>query len=167
MWNATILTKFVKKRGLRVYWETAFKNKDYILRYEFMISFLVITLGYVLVMMFIRGLGTFYTRKVNVYLLKDGMILAEAINKKGFKIKKLDFWQSRFGSEAGLFLDTGNKALTKQDIIRIQAAHRKGKLHFNNLLIQQTLPLSPLMFLGVLMMIICQGNVFIFLRAIF
>ena len=53
----------------------------------FLIAFIIITLGYAVIRLFIIDLGEIYTKKVNIYKLKEGMITIEAIDREGLKVK--------------------------------------------------------------------------------
>ena len=56
------------------------------------------------------------------------------------------------------------EGLTKNDIKNIQKWHMSGKLHFNRLKIQQTIPFAPFMFLGVLLTILLKMNIVLWLK---
>lgn len=129
---------------------------------DFLAHFLIITLSYSLVRLFLTGLSEAYTEEVSIYRLKEGMTLAEAITKQGTKTgmpKRI--WQMDF-DDAGFFLKTRD-GLSRKDIERIKRAHREGRLHFNSIRIQQTLSFAPFLFAGTMITILLGENLLSFL----
>lgn len=137
-----------------------FLNKDYIISIPFIKSFLLITAGFIIVMVFISGMGKLYYDSVNIYRLRPGMQLLQAVLKNGISLD-IDEAEPR-----RMLFKQGLRGLTEYDVNMIKNAHRKGKLHFNELKVQQTIPFAPFMFLGTMMTIICQGNVILFVKAL-
>jgi hypothetical protein len=135
-----------------------FMNKDYILTYSFIKEFLVITAGYVVLMSSIGGLGKYMTEEVNVHRLKRGMVLAESVTKSGL----LDTQNSVRKDQ--LLIKPENMVLSEQDITLLRTMHIRGKLHFNNIRIKQTINFAPFIFTGIILTIMCKGNIIIFIR---
>jgi len=92
------------------------------------------------------------------------MIPAEIVYKKGKKYltteAKLFSLLSFKPQEGKIILD--RKPLTKDDIKKIQKLHSEGSFKPHTIRINQTVPFAPLLFLGVLLTIIFQGNMIIF-----
>jgi len=137
-----------------------FLNKDYIISIPFVKSFLLITAGFIIVVVFINGMGKLYYDRVSIYRLRPGMQLLQAVLKNGMSLD-IDEAEPR-----RMLFRQGLQGLTEDNVNMIKKAHRKGKLHFNELKVQQTIPFAPFMFLGAMMTVICQGNVILFVKAL-
>jgi hypothetical protein len=134
-----------------------FVDQHQVLSYSFITFFLITTLCYAITRMTIDRLSDIYTEKVRISDLKAGMLPAEIITKQGFKIDIRSARKSFFNK---------TEALTPGRISAIQNARREGRLHFNNLRIQQTIPLAPFLFLGTAITIICQGDAVLAIRSL-
>jgi Flp pilus assembly protein protease CpaA len=144
-----------------------FLNTEEIFTPEFLIGFTFMVLLFAFVRLLIWELGEVYLNKVNIYKLQEGMILAEGIDKKGFKTKRSQYGYSVIDDADKFIYKPSVEGLTKKDIRKIQKAHNRGLLHFNNIKVQQTTPFAPFMFLGVIITIILEGNLLVFFRLIF
>ncbi len=120
-----------------------------ILTFDFLIFFVSLVFVFVIVMSVI-GLGSFIatTSTVNIKNLKPGMILAE-----------------RVGSDNAI--GHLNRGLTGDEIVMIDKLYRENKLKSDLVNIQQTLPFAPLLFSGVLLTYLCEGDVMVFLENLF
>lgn len=131
--------------------------------YSFVKEFLLVLMVFILLRFFIIRMGFhFLTKEIDIGLLKEGMIPAEAIYIKNSKYKKqslilfsiFDYFQE-VASEKNYLFDP-SQPLTEQDINKILGLRKK--LGFEHLKIQQTLPFAPFLFLGVLLTLLAQGN---------
>jgi prepilin signal peptidase PulO-like enzyme (type II secretory pathway) len=59
-----------------------------------------------------------------------------------------------------------SKGLNRKDLKIIKKLYREKKIDFDNLLIQQTLPFAPFIFIGLLLTILFQGNCLIFIKTL-
>jgi hypothetical protein len=141
-----------------------FLNTGHVLTVSFLTSFVVITLGYMIILLFINNLSDYYTKKVHVYQLNPGMLLAEDITKKGFKQSSIKKGLGGVFGERSIFLRS-SRGLSEEDVLNIRRKYRSGKLHFNTIKIHQATPFAQFMFLGVLITIVCNGNALLFLKA--
>jgi Flp pilus assembly protein protease CpaA len=137
-----------------------FLNTPYLTSINFWTEFLTITLSYTSFSIFLTGLSEIYTRGINIYKLKPGMTTAEAISKNGLLLKTENSTKENS-------LIPGGKRLKEEEIATIKKMHKEGKLHFNNLRIEQTQPMAPFMFFGTLTTIVAEGNVILFIKSIF
>lgn len=120
-----------------------------ILTINFLASFLSMTVVYGLVILALFSLGGLFTTPIKLEDLKAGMLPAEKIIGENGKYRKI-----------GIESTSRAESLTKEDIKRILALHKQGKLPFDDFLIQQTLPFAPFMFLGAILTLIF-GETFI------
>lgn len=131
--------------------------------YSFVKEFLLALIVFILLRFFIIRLGFhFLTKKIDMGLLREGMIPAEAVYIKNGKYKKqnliffslFDHFQEKVSEKNYLF--DPSRPLIEQDINKILRLRKK--LGFEHLKIQQTLPFAPFLFLGVLLTLLAQGN---------
>lgn len=141
-----------------------FVGKEYILSKSFLISFLLMTTGYAMARMVIWDLGELLTTKVRIQDLKQGMIPAEHITKKGYNVRLQKQWNFRKTGKKDFFYIPTPDGLKQKEIWEIQRVHHNGRLHFDHLSIQQKIPFAPFMFMGVLMTIIMQTNFIAFVK---
>jgi len=126
------------------------------LTFNFWISFLIFTVGFMILRGLIFDMSFFlFSKEIMVKDLKLGMILAENIvrNKRKNKIAYQKVLSSGLFSTSQLnnphFLLTHSiEGLTQQDINLL------NKLHIKNIKIQQTIPFAPFMFFGALIILI-------------
>jgi hypothetical protein len=109
------------------------------------------TLFYGIVRLVIYELGEVFVTEVLINDLKPGMMPAELIiEKDGFKrikIPKYGDSQRRIKMK-NLVYDPSTTGITSKDIRKINRMHHHGKLHFNKIRMQQTLPFAPFLFIG-------------------
>jgi len=136
----------------------------------FLKGFLFILLLFIILRFFVISMGFyFFTREVDIKLLKKGMIPAEILYEEKDKYKKqdiifysfLNYLTEKTKKRKYLFEPT-SEGLTEKEVKKLKKLEKK--LGFEHLKIQQTIPFAPYMFFGVLLTIISQGNAFIFLR---
>ncbi len=118
----------------------------------------------------------FFTKRVDIRLLKPGMIPAESVYLEKGEYKKdrtLNFSLLSYliGSgkkngpeEKKYILKSKGAGLEQNDVIKLKRL--EPSLGFEHLRVYQTVPLAPYFFAGVLLTIICKGNMFIFLSLI-
>ena len=137
-----------------------FLNTDYFTTKTFIFSFVILICIYLVILGFLKRLAEDFSKRVNINKLKKGMVLAEGILKGGIKapIKKIKNAQ---------YIVTKDTPLSQQDINKIKTWHGNGRLHFNTIKINKTIPLAPSLFAGVLMTIISSGNFLMFLAKLF
>jgi len=135
------------------------------------LKFLFITwILFILLRFFILYLGyNLLTKKVDIKLLKKGMVPSEKIYLEGGKYKKHDMLY--FSLFSYLYEKTQKRdyvfeplaeGLSESDVKKLKKL--EDKFDFEHLRVHQTLSFSPFMFGGVLLTIIFQGNMFIALH---
>ena len=105
-----------------------------------------------------------YINKINE--LKKGMVLAEMITKKGGKKKISGFDYSKLG-QYNYLIGYSLNGLTKKEINKLKILHKKGKLNFDRMLVQETVPFSVFIFLGVLLTVFLKESFLSFLLSLF
>ncbi|MBT7903472.1 hypothetical protein HN587_06435 [Candidatus Woesearchaeota archaeon] len=143
-----------------------FISPEHFTRFEFWFNFLSFLTGFLLIKVLIINSTDFYSYKIKISNLKEGMIPLELITKKGFAIfeKNQKFLELNKDTIA---IERRTTGLTKKDIKFIQTAHNSRKLHFSHLNIQETIPFAPFIFAGCLLTIIFKGNIITALIQIF
>lgn len=134
-----------------------FLRYDQLITETFLINFFVLTAGYLLASTFLQHLGDFYKDPVKIDNLKEGFILAETIAEDGSRssgriMKKVAF----------LVADSGG--LCKEEVFELKKRYKQGRLKFETVMIRQKIRLAPFMFLGVLVTVLCQGNLLVFIK---
>lgn len=140
--------------------------------FEFVKRFVLIIALFILLRFFVIRMS-FYslTKEVDIKLLKKGMIPAEAVYVEGGKYKKQE---SMF---FGLFTYLGERTRQRNYLFHpteplneknINNLKRLGKeLGFEHLRIQQIVPFAPFLFIGVLLTLLVQGNIFVAVARLF
>ncbi|MFC1728437.1 A24 family peptidase C-terminal domain-containing protein [Nanoarchaeota archaeon] len=142
-------------------------NFDSIMQILFWKEFLFLTLAYVLLWIVFNNLGfIFFSKNVNIYHLKEGMIPAELIIKikEDYEKKNVsDYGLAQFKTKIkDSVYEPTITGLTKKDIERVRALFQKKRFHFDNLRIQQTMPFAPFMFLGAIITVLMSLFNFVF-----
>ncbi len=137
-----------------------------ILTWVFWKSFLLLTMGYALIRMFISDLEGIFSKKIDVRNLKEGDVLAEMITKNGEKKTISDFGYSQMGQKDSLF-ELDYSGLKENEIKMIKKLYKRKKLMFKNILMQETMPFAPFIFLGALLTLMLKGNVVVVLMLFF
>ena len=104
----------------------------------FWINTLVITMVYAIMRMFLFGLGGLFVKKIDLNELKPGMLLS---NTKY------------------------NEKLTSKEVKNIKKIMKLKKQ--KTVLIEETIPFAPFIFLGILITILINGDIILVLRLIF
>jgi Flp pilus assembly protein protease CpaA len=136
-----------------------FLNTEYFITRQFLISFIFMIAIYLLLIGFIRNLAENYTKKINIYGLEPGMVLAEGVLRTGVTAPFREYKQDRY-------IINKTTPLAEKEIIKIRKMHQKGLFHFNKIQVNQTIPFAPHIFLGTIITIICQGNAVLFLSSL-
>lgn len=130
----------------------------YILSLNFLYYMLFLIGFYVIIRYFIFELSQeFFSTGVEIDSLKPGHMPAEVIFRDRGKYRKAGM--SEFSSMKGVKTVFGTKKLTSEDVETLRKLRRQGKIG-GLLKVHQTIPFAPFMFLGVLLTIALQGNIF-------
>lgn len=142
-----------------------------ILTLQFLKQFMTTLFIFIFVIFFVVNLGFhFFSKSVLINDLRLGMVLAEEIyeEKGGYKKRKIvpiSFVDALFGKvQYRYVIKHTPEGLTKKDIQKIKELHKEGKLKEDKLQIAQTISFAPFMFLGVLLTIVCKGNLIMALK---
>jgi Flp pilus assembly protein protease CpaA len=102
-----------------------------------------------------------YTEKKRFSELKEGMVPAEGIKKRGKKYEKVAFFEP---SLIGFFSHARHKfihnidELTKKDIEKLKRMHAEGKLEFDILTVSKTQPFAIFLLIGYILTLICPNS---------
>jgi len=128
---------------------------------SFITNFLVLFALLVLVVGFITSLGSFrFNDRIRIMNLKPGLCCAERIVRKG------KFYTTSASHEKADLLNLNYENLTSDDIRKLELLYREGKLKSDELVIKQTIPFAPFLFMGVLLTILVRGDVITYSRII-
>lgn len=136
---------------------------------QFWIGFIILTMGYAIIRMFILDLGGVFSKNVMINELKEGMILSGISAKKRKKTgiggsgSFLNYY-CNYKEGRGEFADG---ILTNKDIKKIKFALKKHKPKFKSVKVHETIPFAPFIFLGVLLTFFLQGGIISFLIHLF
>ncbi len=136
---------------------------------EFVLNFLLILLIMLFLRFFVLHLGffSFGTRK-KIDELKPGMVLLEGVYEQdGFLEKKKLFFPSLVNVlqdiKTNYVFDLSVKGISEENIALLKEARREGKVKFHGLLVQETIPFAPILFIGVLLSLACSDAILCFL----
>jgi prepilin signal peptidase PulO-like enzyme (type II secretory pathway) len=101
---------------------------------------------------------------VKIEKLKKGMLPIEAIIQKGKKCGKVIFELTPKMLKYKFLIKPKPKGLSEEDIRIIKKLYKEKKLDFDTLLVQQTLPFAPFIFIGLLITIFCHGSCIDFIK---
>jgi hypothetical protein len=138
----------------------------------FLANFLLMLAGFLVLRFFVLYLGIYvFSTPVEIPNLKAGMIPLEGIRKEKGRYEKINLVDiSLFNllrqKKIKFLFDNRPTGLTKEDVELLNEMYRKGELKFSQLLIQQTIPFAPLLFLGALLTLLFKGNLFIYLQSL-
>jgi len=134
-----------------------FLRINQVLAPAFLLFFFSFLLSALLLLFFVLRLGfSCFGKATAVSQLKPGMVLLELpVQRKGRIEKKSPLLPSFVNIFLEIkekpFVETGPKGLSQSDIARLKRAKARGKLSFNSLLVQETLPFAPIIFAGTLL----------------
>ena len=124
---------------------------DYVLRYSFLLEFVVTVAVFVLVVTAISELGESFTKKKHLDELEEGDLLS---TKYMIDLKK-----------KGLSLDK-TTGLTKDNLKNIKHASKINIIKYTSFTVYQTIPFAPFLFAGSIITILSEGSVFVFIKTI-
>jgi len=136
----------------------------------FLKELLFLVLVFIILRFFVIHMGFyFFTKEMDIKLLKQGMVPAEAVYEEKGKYKKQELiFYSLFGyliektKKRKYLFEPTSEGLTEEAVKKLKKLEKK--LGFEHLRIQQTIPFAPFMFFGVLLTIILKGNAFVVIR---
>ncbi len=142
------------------------------LNIEFWFGLVLFVLSFLLLRFFVLRLGIMnFGKRVKIEELEEGMVLLEGVVKseKGFEKKQL-FHPTLFNVLSELKIDyavnVSSSGLKKEDISNLLKWKKEGTAPFRTLLIQETLPFAPFMFIGVLLTVFLGTDVVIFVLSL-
>ncbi len=133
-------------------------NIKIIISTTYLIHFVGLAGGYIIVKHTIGDLADIFSKEVKVKQLKEGMIISDHITKKGYRIRMNKEINMKQVIDKDYFYTPSPDGIKNKEIWEIQRAHHKGKIHFDKLTIQQKLPLAPFLFAGAIITIIINNN---------
>ena len=143
---------------------------------HFAVDFVSIVLSYIFLRQFVLRLG-YYGTSVSVRIdnLKEGMVPVEKLSlhtstkKKRYQKEEMFFTDimSMLNKGTYFIFDRDAKGLTKEQIKKIQKLHSSNKLDFDNILVSETMPFAPFMFVGALMTFFAGGSILVYLSLLF
>ena len=137
-------------------------NVNELIQPNFWILFALIFVSMVFLRFFILYLGFFaFGKRIDLKDLKPGMVLLEGVvEKNGILEKKKLFFPSLVNAfqdiKTKYVLEIGAKGLSEKDIDLIAQKGKEMKVRFDSLLVQETLPFAPLLFVGTLLTFFCS-----------
>jgi hypothetical protein len=130
-----------------------------IIQLEFWLRFIPMLFLFLFLMSFVVNLGTFmFDHEVKIPDLKRGMMPVQGVMKKGKKYMKVPFSGTVFSKKEDYLIDYSPVGLTSEQIKKLNELYKNGRLGFDSLTVQETMPFAALLFIGVLITILCQGN---------
>jgi hypothetical protein len=129
--------------------------------YSFFFGFIILTLLYVIIRMFIIELGGVFSKNVLINELKVGMVLAESITKKGEK-KVVEWFNSSQFNRKNSLIGIRSGGISKEDIKKIKSLYKKGIINFKEMRIQETVSFAPFIFFGALFTLFFGKSVVLF-----
>lgn len=140
-----------------------FLRLEKILTAEFALFFISFMIAILLLLFFVLKLGfSCFGKQVKVSDLKEGTALLEIPVMRNGKVQKKSPMLPSFVnifSEAKEkpFVEARPKGLTKEDLSKLKKAMAEGKLSFKSILVQETLPFAPLIFIGTILSFFTTG----------
>jgi len=127
------------------------------LSYAFLTQLLLPFLVFAIALAFITNLASFrFNERVKIAHLKPNMCCVERVARKGGFYVRV--------ATAKKPLKLNYDGLTVDDIKKLKQMSREGKLKFDELVVKQTIPFAPFLFLGVLLTIILKGDVITYIK---
>ncbi|GEM_PF-1739159 len=144
------------------------------LTYGFALSFLLVLALFTAIRLILHLSMAFYSAPIEIAKLVPGMRAAEQVSrdettgayhtqpaKQPFKA----FFGQNSHDSGTAILTSPN--LTEKAINKLKKLHKEGKLSFNAMRVQQTMPFAPMMFVGVLATIVARGDLVSFVAGLF
>jgi len=127
----------------------------------------ILWISFIILRFFVLYMGfDLLSKHVDIKLLKKGMIPAEKVYIEDGKYKKegilhfslISYMQEKTKKRDYLF-DSTAEGLTEKDVEKLKKL--EDKLGFEHLRVAQTMPFAPYLFIGTLLTLLFQGNLFI------
>ena len=140
----------------------AFLNLNELLNPSFWIVFVLILVSMILLRFFVLFLGFFaFGKRTEISELKPGMVLLEGVfERNGLLEKKKLFFPSLVNAlqdiKTNYVFDLGSNGLTSENISLLREKNSQGKVKFHSLLVQETIPFAPLLFVGTILTFFCS-----------
>ncbi len=137
-------------------------NLNELLQPDFWLIFAFIFISMIFLRFFILYLGFFaFGQRVEVKDLKSGMVLLEGVyEKNGFFEKKKLFFPSIVNAlqdiKTKYVFNLSSKGLSEEDVELLRSKNKARMLSFHSLLVQETIPFAPLLFVGTLLTFACS-----------
>lgn len=136
---------------------------------SFFVNFIFIVFIFMFLRFFILNLGAVaLSNSVKIDDLKPGMILLDRIKKKDDKYLKesgveISLLNLLIKKTEKYFIENRPEGLSEEEVNTLKKLKKEGKLNFEYLLVHQTLPFAPLLFLGTLLTLISGDNIFLYI----
>ena len=140
----------------------AFLNFNELIQPNFWIVFVLILASMILLRFFILFLGFFaFGKRTEIKELKPGMVLLEGVfERNGLLEKKKLFFPSLVNAlqdiRTNYVFNLGSSGLTAENISFLIEKNKLGNVRFHSLLVQETIPFAPLLFLGTILTFFCS-----------
>ncbi|MCD6215489.1 MAG: hypothetical protein J7J92_00230 [Candidatus Aenigmarchaeota archaeon] len=141
-----------------------------ILHISFWLAFLKVFIFALFLIQFLFTLAQLkFSIHTDIEKLKPGDKSAQMIIKKGkdYVAETLPPFFARFSEGKKDILIKSSVRLTKEDIEKLKALKKEGRLKFKHLLVEETIPFAPFLFLGVLLTYFVRGSIVIYLKLLF
>ena len=141
-----------------------------ILHISFWLAFLKVFIFALFLIQFLFTLAQLkFSIHTDIEKLKPGDKSAQMIIKKGkdYVAETLPPFFARFSEHKENILIKTSVRLTKEDIEKLKALKKEGRLKFKHLLVEETIPFAPFLFLGVLLTYFVRGSIVVYLKLLF
>jgi hypothetical protein len=142
-------------------------NWQLVFTIDFALGFVWLLIIVLVLLFFVLHLGiSAFGRSVKIAELKEGMVLLEDIVENNNVLEKRSrFAPSLINIFAGMqqkhALSGALSGLTWRDIGKIKIANADGRAKFSSVLVQETLPFAPILFLGAILYLLF-GQIWLF-----
>ena len=143
-----------------------------IFSFKFLMDFAIIFVTMIFLRFFIINLGAIvFSKNVHFDELKPRLILSQIPVKGKGSIEMVPFSQidllgyltNKFKRKPVIKYDF-SYGLSKENIEELKGLYKEKKIKFNTIRVFTTIPFAPFVFLGVLITLICHGNMIIYIR---
>jgi prepilin signal peptidase PulO-like enzyme (type II secretory pathway) len=138
----------------------------------FIIAFGTLLISFLLLRYFVIYMGHhFYSTPCKIDELKPGMMPSEGIVEKDGKYHKVELITINILSamrlkKLKLAFEMRSKGLNEEEVERIKKLAEDDKLQFDEILVQQTTPFAPFIFLGALLTLFTGGDPVTYVKAV-
>jgi Flp pilus assembly protein protease CpaA len=152
---------------LRLFFDKTIYSLDFVKMFVLMILIFIFARFFIL-----QLTHKIYVKYIDIHLLRAGMIPAERvfIRKKKYYKEPLLFYSLFSYLKQPIrddVFDVSSEGLTSRDCRKLRMLKREEKIKFDHLKVYQTLPFAVFLFVGVLITILVNGNLFIFIANLF